>query len=474
MSAGSKRSIGAFAYARLASLRARLTASGGRLRATRQMAGAAFMIRVFGAGIVFVSQAMLARWMGEHAFGNYVYVWTWLLLLGDLFHFGLPLTAQRYIPQYTEAGALPLLRGYLQASRWIVFLIGAGAAAVGLLVILAARGVFDRDLVLPLVCGCVALPFFVLTFMSDALARSYDWVRLALLPAYIVRPLGLIVIVGLLHFAGLRVDDTTVLLILAIVSALVACGQTLLFDRWIAGVVPRGPKQFALGEWLRTAAPIVLVWGMYTLLTSTDVLVLKHFRPAEDVGHYFAAAKILALVSIINFSVGAAAAHQFTRLHVAGDRDGLSAFAADTVKLMFWPSLAVTLCVLALGRPLLMLFGPGFAGAYPIMAVLAVGQLARAAVGPAERLLNMVGQQNRCALAYLAAFAVNIVGCVTLAPRFGGMGAAAATAAAFVTEAVLLALIAKRSVGVWLFVWRPKHRSGARFGALRPQLGTER
>jgi len=474
MSAGSKRSIGALAHARWASLRARLTASGGRLRATRQMAGAAFMIRVFGAGIVFVSQALLARWMGEHAFGNYVYVWTWLLLLGDLFHFGLPLTAQRYVPQYTEGGDLPLLRGYLQASRWIVFMIGAGAAGVGLLVILAARGVFESDLVLPLVCGCVALPFFVLTFMSDALARSYDWARLALLPAYIVRPLGLIVIVGLLHFAGLRVDDTTVLATLAVVSALVACGQTFLFDRRIAGIVPRGPKQFALGEWLRTAAPIVLVWGMYTLLTSTDVLVLKHFRPAEDVGHYFAAAKILALVSIINFSVGAAAAHQFTRLHVAGDRDGLSAFAADTVKLMFWPSLAVTACVLALGRPLLMMFGPGFAGAYPIMAVLAVGQLARAAVGPAERLLNMVGQQNRCALAYLAAFAVNIVGCITLAPRFGGMGAAAATAAAFVTEAALLALIAKRSVGVWLFVWQPKRRAREHLGALRPQLGAER
>ena len=474
MSAGSKRSIGAFARAQMASLRARLAASGGRLRVTRQMAGAAFLIRIAGAGIVFVSQALLARWMGEHAFGNYVYVWTWLLLLSDLFHFGLPLTAQRYVPSYTDAGSLPLLRGYLKASRWIVFLIGAGAAVIGLLVIFAAPGIFEQDLVAPLICGCVALPFFLLTFMSDALARCYNWVRLALLPAYIARPLGLIVIVGVLHFAGMRVDDTTVLATLAIVSAFVAVGQTIVFDRKIAGMVPRGPSQFTLGAWLRTAAPVVLVWGMYTLLTSTDVLVLKYFRPAEDVGHYFAAAKIIALVSIINFSVGAAAAHQFTRLHVAGDRDGLSAFAAATVRLMFWPSLAVTLCVLAVGRPLLMLFGPVFAGAYPIMAVLAIGQLARASVGPAERLLNMVGQQNRCALAYVVAFAVNIIGCITLAPRFGGMGAAAATAAAFITEAALLALIARRSVGVWLFVWRPKRRSGTRLGALRPQLGTER
>ena len=474
MKAVSKAAIGAFAHAQLASLRARLARPGGALRATQQMAGAAFMIRVAGAGIVFVSQALLARWMGASAFGNYVYVWTWLLLLGDLFHFGLPLTAQRYVPAYSQAGSLPLLRGYLKASRWLTFLFGVATATIGLVIVSSFRDSIDEDLVVPLICASAALPFFVLNFMSDGLARSYDWVRLALLPAYVARPLGFIAIIAVLHFTGARLDAATVMIVLAIVSALVACGQALLFDRRIRRILPSGPMQMAMGEWLRTAFPIVLVWGMYTLLTSTDVLVLKHFRPAEDVGHYFAAAKIVALVSIINFSVGAAAAHQFTRLHVAGDRDGLAAFVADTVKMMFWPSLAVTLCVVVLGRPLLMLFGDGFAGAYPIMAVLAIGQLARASVGPAERLLNMVGQQNRCAVAYLAAFGVNIIGCVTLAPGFGGMGAAVATAAAFVTEAVLLALIAKRSVGVWLFVWQPKRRGGARLKALRPQLGTER
>ena len=474
MKAGSKTAIGAFAHAQIASLRARLARPGGRLRATQQMAGAAFMIRVAGAGIVFVSQALLARWMGASAFGNYVYVWTWLILLGDLFHFGLPLTAQRYVPAYTQAGALPLLRGYLKASRWLTFLFGVATATIGLVIISTVRDSIDEDLVVPLICACAALPFFVLNFMSDGLARSYDWVRLALLPAYVVRPLGLVLVVGILHFSGVRLDAATVMAALVVVSALAAGGQAVLFDRRIARIVPDGPMQMAMGEWLRTAFPIVLVWGMYTLLTSTDVLVLKHFRPAEDVGHYFAAAKIVALVSIINFSVGAAAAHQFTRLHVAGDRDGLSAFVADTVKMMFWPSLAVTVGVVLLGRPLLMLFGGGFAGAYPIMAVLAVGQLARASVGPAERLLNMVGQQNRCAVAYLAAFAVNIIGCVTLAPRFGGMGAAFATAAAFVMEAVLLALIAKRTVGVWLFVWQPTRSTGARLDALHPQLRTER
>ena len=42
------------------------------------MAGTAFVIRVAGAAIIFLSQILLARWMGSVEFGIYVYAWTWL------------------------------------------------------------------------------------------------------------------------------------------------------------------------------------------------------------------------------------------------------------------------------------------------------------------------------------------------------------------------------------------------------------
>jgi O-antigen/teichoic acid export membrane protein len=89
------------------------------------------------------------------------------------------------------------------------------------------------------------------------------------------------------------------------------------------------------------------------------------------------------------------------------------------------------------------------------MFILALGFAARAAVGPAERLLNMVGQQRLCALVYATAFAVNLAGCFALAGRYGGIGVAIATATAFAVESTLLFLIAKRRLGLHLFIWRP-------------------
>jgi O-antigen/teichoic acid export membrane protein len=103
-----------------------------------------------------------------------------------------------------------------------------------------------------------------------------------------------------------------------------------------------------------------------------------------------------------------------------------------------------------------MLFGDEYVAAQPVMAILAVGMLARASVGPAERLLTMLGHQRVCAYAYVAAFAFNFGACIVLVPGYGTIGAAIATAGGFIVESVALFVIAKRSLGLHMFIWRPR------------------
>ncbi|MFZ8356904.1 hypothetical protein ACO1LP_13950, partial [Staphylococcus aureus] len=56
---------------------------------TRRLAGLIFLIRVLSAGLAYLAQILLARWMGGADYGIYVYVWTWVLLLGSMLDFGL-------------------------------------------------------------------------------------------------------------------------------------------------------------------------------------------------------------------------------------------------------------------------------------------------------------------------------------------------------------------------------------------------
>jgi O-antigen/teichoic acid export membrane protein len=194
-----------------------------------------------------------------------------------------------------------------------------------------------------------------------------------------------------------------------------------------------------------------MVWGFYTLLTYTDVLILNQYRPPEDVAVYYAASKTLALIAFVYFSVAAAVAHRFAEYHVAGDRARLADLARKAAHWTFWPSLAATAAILALGRPILWLFGPRFVEGYALMFILAVGLLMRASVGPAERLLTMIGEQRRCGLVYLTAFAVNLALCAALIPRFGPEGAAMSLATAMTVEAGLLFLTVRWRTG--LHVW---------------------
>jgi O-antigen/teichoic acid export membrane protein len=422
------------------------------------MAGSAFLIRVASAGLLYLSQVLLARWMGTFEFGVYVYVWTWVLLIGGFGDVGLALAAQRFVPEYRERKAFALLRGFLVGSRWLAMGVATALAGVAALGVTLAKPWLNHYELIPLYLACASLPFYALTGVQDGIARSYNWPHLGLLPPYIVRPALMIGLMAVAFAAGLPVDAATAMLAAVGATWLTAIGQLFALNRRLAREVESGPKAYAVGTWLATAFPILMVEGFYLLLTYTDVLMLQQFRPPEDVAVYYAAAKTLALVAFVYFSVAAATAHTFTAYHVAGDRERLAAFVVDAVRWTFWPSLAATLVILALGRPFLWLFGPGFVDGYPVMFVLAVGLLARASVGPVERLLNMLGEQRACALVYAGAFAFNVVACVVLIPRFGVMGAAVATATALTAESILLFWVTKQRLGIHAFVWRRASR----------------
>src|SRR5687767_3639230 len=146
--------------------------------AAHRFAGTAFLIRVASAAVVFLSQILLARWMGSFEFGTYVYVWTWVLLLGDVVHLGVPLTGQRFIPEYMQRQSFDDLRGYLIGSRWITFVAATAAAILGAIAVRSLEGSLDRNVILPLYLACACLPFYALSFMLDGIARAYNWIAL--------------------------------------------------------------------------------------------------------------------------------------------------------------------------------------------------------------------------------------------------------------------------------------------------------
>jgi O-antigen/teichoic acid export membrane protein len=440
------------AHALQAGLYARLKSklSGGSSEAslTRKLAGTIFIIRVLSAGLAYLSQILLARWMGGSDYGVYVYVWTWVLLLGSMMDFGISASAQKIIPEYRTSGEHALLRGFVSGSRWMTFAVSAAVslALAGLVKLLSPW--IEAGAVVPLYIGCATLPPFVVANTQDGIARSHDWMRLGLMPQFIVRQALIIGFTFGLFVLGFNLGATAAMAASAAAVWVAMIGQMIVLNRRLASHVEAGPKAYDIKGWLAVSLPILLVESFYLLLSYTDVLVLQQFRSSEEVGIYFAVVKTLALVSFIHYAMSATTAHRFAEYNALGDKDRLSAYVAHAINWTFWPSLAATLLLLALGKPLLWLFGPQFTTGYDIMFVAAVGLVVRAAIGPVERLLNMLGHQHICALAYALAFVMNVALCVALVPRFGGHGAAAATSLSLTFETVLLFWIVRRRLGL--------------------------
>ncbi|HLZ04138.1 MAG TPA: oligosaccharide flippase family protein [Bradyrhizobium sp.] len=431
-----------------ARLKAKLAGGPSEASLTRRLAGTIFIIRVLSAAMAYLSQILLARWMGGSDYGIYVYVWTWVLLLGSMMDFGISASAQKIIPEYRTRGEQALLRGFLSGSRWMTFAVSS-AISLGLAGIVKLLSPWMRPgEVVPLVIGCLTLPAFVVANTQDGIARSHDWMRLGLMPQFIVRQALMIGITAGLFVLGFDLGASAAMAASAAAVWIAMIGQMIVLNRRLGLRVEQGPKAYDVRGWLAISLPILLVESFYLLLSYTDVLVLQQFRSSEEVGVYFAVVKTLALVSFIHYAMSATTAHRFAEYNALGDKPRLEAYVAHAINWTFWPSLAATIALLAMGKPLLWLFGPKFVVGYDIMFVAAIGLVVRSAIGPVERLLNMLGHQHICALAYALAFAMNVMLCVALGPRFGGHGAAAATSLSLTFETVLLFWIVRRRLGL--------------------------
>ncbi|MGN6143256.1 MAG: oligosaccharide flippase family protein, partial [Mesorhizobium sp.] len=422
-----------------------------------RMSVIAFAVRIVSAVIAFASQVLMARWMGSFEYGIMVLVWTTMIIVGGLSCLGFHASVVRFIPEYRQLGRLAELRGVLVSSRLFVLAISSAFALVGALGVWLSSGWIESYYVVPFVLGITCLPMVALSDLMQGIARGHSWALSALLPTYIVRPLLILALMALMLATGFAPDARTGILAAIAATYATSIGQLLGLTRAIDAGLPRGPTTIRFSHWFAVSLPIFLVESFFFLLTNADVLMVGFYLKPDDVGIYFATVKTLALVHFVYFAVKAGAATRYAEF-THGEPEKLAAFARETVSWTFWPSLAMAAVVLALGEPMLSLFGPDFAAGYPLLFLLVLGVVARAAVGPCESLLTMSGNQNVCAAVYAVALTLNIGLNIVLIPQFHLWGAAASTTLAMVFEAAALSFTVWRRLGIAMVIFLPARR----------------
>ncbi len=414
----------------------------------RRMSLIAFIIRLVSAAIAFLSQILLARWMGDFEYGIFVVVWTAAIIAGNLSCFGFATSIIRFVPQYLASGSDNELRGILLTGRLFTMFAATLVALCSIIVTLYFADKIESYYVAPFVLGALMLPMIALGDTLEGTARANAWPIKALSPTYIVRPILILVTMVIALMAGFPADAKTAIIAAVIATYATTIVQLLAITASVEKLVPNGPKQVNFGEWMGVSFPIFLVEGFLFLLTNADVLVVGHYLAPDRVAIYFATAKTLALVHFVYFAVKAGVSQRYAQLIHTGTKAELAEFVLSTARWTFWPSLFMGLVVLIVGKPLLSLFGQSFTQGYPMLFVMVIGVVMRASVGPSESLLNMSGYQRACAWIYGITLFGSIASCAVLIPEYGLWGAAFSFSAGMVFEALALGVIVYQKLGI--------------------------
>lgn len=423
--------------------------------AAGRMSLAAFFIRIVNALIAFGSQVLLARWMGGFEYGIFVLVWVTMIIVANLSCLGTHTVVIRFVPQYLANENHAKLRGILLASRLFAFLLSCGVTLAGITGLWFFSPRIEAYYLVPFYLGVICVPMMALTDVLEGIARANSWVFSALLPTYLFRPVLILVFMVAALTAGFPASAETAITAAILATYITAVGQLAAVSGRAEKRVPPGPRTYEPVNWLVVSMPIFLIEGFFFLLVNADVLMIGYFMSPGDVAVYFAAVKTLAVVHFVYFAVKAGVAQRYAHFAHSDNQARFKRFVRETVSWTFWPSVLVGVVVLVLGEVLLGLFGNEFRYGYPLLFVLIVGIIARAAVGPAESVLTMSGNQNTCAAVYAAALAVNLCLNVLLIPLYGLWGAAAATSVAMTFESAALAITVWRRLGIIMVVFTP-------------------
>lgn len=420
----------------------------------QKMAIFTFTVRVLSAGLALLMQIALARWMGAFEYGIYVAVWVWALILSLITSLGLPSAVLRFIPQYAAEGQLEHLRGILRSSRIVTLTVTTAFAILGGAVAWSAREMMvENHFIVPILLAAVCLPMMALTEVQDGIARVHDWGDLAHLPPYLLRPLLIFTGMALIIWFDLPATATSAFSVTIMATWVTAIVQFFMLKRRLSKHYPKGPLQYERSLWVKIAIPLLIVEGLFVLITNTDIIVLGWFMSPDLVAIYFAAIKLIGLIHFVYFAVRAAAAHKIAHYFTIKDKHKLETFVQTTVRWTFWPSLALSIIMIAMGKIILSFFGAEFVLGYPVLYILTIGVLARASIGPAELFLTMADEQNLCAKIYASTFFINLILNLLLIPIMGLYGAALATSSSIIIETICLYLSVRRKLDISCFIW---------------------
>jgi O-antigen/teichoic acid export membrane protein len=404
-----------------------------------------FSARIFGAGLMFVTQAAVARFWGPAVLGEYLLVIATASLIAAFLPLGFQTIGTYFAAEYRAKGQGRLIWrfAFTAYGQWLlmaVLLVLFGLSALRLAGPTGAV-VSTHFPAVAAIAGTSAV-MFINSSLLVGLKRPFA----GYFADTLIRPTLVMAgfIITLTVLDGGIAEMLDVFATGYAVMGVLHLGLTV----WTLRRLPdAGRSDFSnreIGRWWRFALPWVMIALATDYFFDIDLVALSTLLPAADLAIFGVCARIFTLTAFGVAAVYAVTLPDVFEAEAMSDRKEFHRRIGDANMVAAGLSLALFAGAGLLGPFALLLFGNGFLAGSGPLAVLCLALVVRSACGPTSLVLS-IHDHPYASLPVVAAGLLTLIAVnLALVPAFGLMGASIAA----------LIAIAVWSGGLWFITYR--------------------
>lgn len=385
-----------------------------------------FLCRISGAALTFLSQVLLARWMGAAELGIYVLAFSWCILLSSISTLGFPVAAIRFIGSGLAMNDPGYIRGFVRRGAQIVTSAGMLISITSIAILWSGWITENVSVRYTVTLALMAIPIFAAGSFFGGVANGLSRFSLSFLPVNVARPMLFLALLTTVWLATDTLDAQRAMTLQALAILTVSGVAIWLIARTVNDSRKSHVQKYDTKVWARTSLPLLGLALFNGYFPEINIILSGIYLPAEQVALFHVSFRLALLVTFALFAVDAVTGPVAARLHASGNTPALQSEVNRATRLRFCVAIAAVVIFGVAGKFLLGLFGPEFVRGYPLLIILAVGQLVLAAVGPVARLISVSGHQDRCIVVFVVALLALALLFAILVPMFGVTGAAIA------------------------------------------------
>jgi O-antigen/teichoic acid export membrane protein len=405
-------------------------------------------VRIAAMAAGFLVGVQLARTLGVEGYGYYglaLSIVTIAAIPGEL---GIPRLVTREVSGAAATHDYGRLYGILGWARRTVVKLSAIMAALVVAASVVLAETHRPLLALAILAGAPVIPFMAFARVSGGALQGLNHVVRGQIPANLLRP----VLMSAMLLAGTLTGMTIAPAEAMLLNSVTAAAAVALSYVWLRQRLPaRAPPRQVEGErgWLASTIPLALTDGMRILQIEMTIVLVGLFASATQVGLLRIATAVATTAAVAMPVVTQVALPTIARLHAAGQPGQLQKLVTYSARVQFAGVCLLSLPLVFAAEPLLTLvYGPAYAAAADPLRIVAVGQIANAALGPNAALLNMTHHERRVSRAMAMALVVNVTGVLWLVHQWGAIGGAVSFVAGLVCWNVLTWRDGRRLLGI--------------------------